>query len=258
MKKVIGFLIAGLILVAGNSQIWADTCSCSAPDGSCGASIVCSGGCIATCGTGGDCQAKCSGGGGTPDGPLQRPVFLAPDPSGTDGASSGDQATQASLESLVSLDLRSASSQAVGELLSAATGVQVAFVNSGPEDLLSLEAINFPFGELVIWLRRHGSVVVLDQRSARGLQTAVVPRVGLENLLRLHVASLAPAELATLLAQVLRTEVDFTPFDPDVRVSLDAKNMPVGEAFAFLGRFGSLEVPELEIRTGVDFAIGSR
>src|SRR5215467_7980094 len=38
-----------------------DTCSCSAPDGSCSASVTCKGGCTKFCGNNNNCYAECSG-----------------------------------------------------------------------------------------------------------------------------------------------------------------------------------------------------
>ena len=42
-------------------SVAADSCACSAPDGSCEASITCRGACIAHCVGSGDCYAQCSG-----------------------------------------------------------------------------------------------------------------------------------------------------------------------------------------------------
>jgi len=38
-----------------------ETCSCAAPDGSCSASVTCTGGCTRFCGNGDNCSASCSG-----------------------------------------------------------------------------------------------------------------------------------------------------------------------------------------------------
>jgi hypothetical protein len=43
------------------SSVAADSCSCTAPDGSCSASITCTRGCIEHCANNGDCYARCSG-----------------------------------------------------------------------------------------------------------------------------------------------------------------------------------------------------
>jgi hypothetical protein len=55
-----------LILVSAPSHsasppVMVETCSCSAPDGSCSASVTCSGGCTKTCGNNDNCSASCSG-----------------------------------------------------------------------------------------------------------------------------------------------------------------------------------------------------
>ncbi len=57
------WLVAGIV-VAGGRVAQAVTCSCTASDNSCSASITCSTGCFATCGSGGSCSSGCTGGGG--------------------------------------------------------------------------------------------------------------------------------------------------------------------------------------------------
>lgn len=58
-----------------------DDCSCTAPDGSCNASITCKKGCIAVCASGGNCSAQCSGTGELipPEDPAQdKPITKEP------------------------------------------------------------------------------------------------------------------------------------------------------------------------------------
>lgn len=43
------------------TSVSADNCSCSAPDGSCSASVSCKGGCTKFCGNNNNCSAECSG-----------------------------------------------------------------------------------------------------------------------------------------------------------------------------------------------------
>jgi type II secretory pathway component GspD/PulD (secretin) len=60
MKKMAVIVITGLLLSIPVYRVLAETCSCTATDGSCSAGISCSGGCIAYCPSGG-CYARCSG-----------------------------------------------------------------------------------------------------------------------------------------------------------------------------------------------------
>lgn len=69
MKKRIAAALTTVLLVflvsvsspSAPSESAVDDCSCTAPDGSCSASITCHGGCEQWCGPGGDCFAQCSG-----------------------------------------------------------------------------------------------------------------------------------------------------------------------------------------------------
>src|ERR1041384_1311289 len=56
--------VLSLILVPSrpaSSAYTPDDCSCTAPDGSCSASVSCNGGCTKFCGNGDNCSASCSG-----------------------------------------------------------------------------------------------------------------------------------------------------------------------------------------------------
>ena len=70
MKKTLsaGLLTAALVLAiilvprhSASRSNFSDTCSCSAPDGSCSVTITCQGGCNYWCDNNDDCWAECSG-----------------------------------------------------------------------------------------------------------------------------------------------------------------------------------------------------
>src|SRR5258707_5962635 len=68
MKKLSAVLLGSiLILFLGfapshsASPLTFDDCSCTAPDGSCSASVTCKGGCTKFCGNNDNCSASCSG-----------------------------------------------------------------------------------------------------------------------------------------------------------------------------------------------------
>jgi hypothetical protein len=72
MKNLAAITIAvGILLsILPPTHVLADSCSCSANDGSCSASVTCPGGCTAFCGSNGACRASCNGSGGLgPDEP---------------------------------------------------------------------------------------------------------------------------------------------------------------------------------------------
>lgn len=55
-----------LLMLAISSAATPDSCSCTAPDSSCSATVNCPGGCISFCGVSDDCRAVCSDGEGLP------------------------------------------------------------------------------------------------------------------------------------------------------------------------------------------------
>lgn len=70
MRKLTAVLLASAFLLAlaiaftppASTALVRDTCSCSASDGSCSASVTCTGGCTRFCGDNDNCSASCSGG----------------------------------------------------------------------------------------------------------------------------------------------------------------------------------------------------
>jgi hypothetical protein len=66
MRKNLWLLGVLSLLVAAAPSSFGEGSSCTAPDGSCSASVSCSGGCMEILGSGGNCGASCSGDGGKP------------------------------------------------------------------------------------------------------------------------------------------------------------------------------------------------
>jgi hypothetical protein len=58
MKRLAALALTALILIIPLHSVLAETCSCSATDGSCSVSITCPGGCTAYCPSGA-CRARC-------------------------------------------------------------------------------------------------------------------------------------------------------------------------------------------------------
>lgn len=68
MRKLLAALMLASILaymssfpLSASTLLLREHCACTAPDGSCSASVNCTGGCTQHCGVGGDCYAYCSG-----------------------------------------------------------------------------------------------------------------------------------------------------------------------------------------------------
>jgi hypothetical protein len=140
----------------------------------------------------------------------------------------------------VNLDIQSATSRDISDLLSAQLGMAVGFVNTEPEDVLTLHAVDFPVSELLEWLQRFGAVAVSGEPST-------APHVGggssSDRRVTLQASAADPATLVELLGEVLGGEVRFTPNDPELRISMDVKDASVEEVLALLHRYGTVEVP---------------
>jgi hypothetical protein len=65
MKKFLFLFISALSFLLASTHSASpvalmETCSCSAPDGTCSVNLTCRGGCLRYCGNAGDCWAECS------------------------------------------------------------------------------------------------------------------------------------------------------------------------------------------------------
>jgi hypothetical protein len=79
MKNLAAITLAvGILLsILPPVNVLADSCSCTATDGTCTASVTCQGGCTAFCGSSGPCRASCNGSGGLgPDQPDYSSITL--------------------------------------------------------------------------------------------------------------------------------------------------------------------------------------
>lgn len=121
-------LTALLLSIPVHIGLAENTCSCTASDGSCSASVTCPGGCLAVCPDGGGCHAGCSGKGGITPFLIER----------------------------VSLQMRDSSSKRLSEELGRITGQEIVFSPYNPK-----ETHTFDFKDALLW-------DVLEALSERG------------------------------------------------------------------------------------------
>jgi hypothetical protein len=166
IKAFSRFLSAALFCLASTTFVFAQTCSCSAQDGSCKVTIVCGGGggCFASCGNGGSCAAQC----------FEDPYLTAPTAqlnerdrkAGNQTAAPNSESTLRALETLnevVTLGVSDRSSlRAILSQLSGATKSDISYRSENPVGKLSFEVDRAP---VQVWkiaeaLSEKGTVII--------------------------------------------------------------------------------------------------
>ena len=229
-RKLCFFLCAGSLSLSW--QAYAATCSCTAPDRSCSASITCSGACSAVCSNNGDCSAKCSGGSGTE--PFTPFLTELPGPGEGD---SGAVALQDKRNNLVSLNLESASSREVSAALTELAGVPVVWMPKRSGFTISMQVQDYPMDLLLASLAKRGAVAVMG----RAPETRATPRnTSLSRSVTVQAMDADVTTLSSLLGELLQGTVELKAKDPKLIVNLDMKEMPVREVVRQLAKFGEL------------------
>lgn len=139
MRKLVRVCLVVGVLAAAGRVAQAVTCSCTASDHSCSASITCSLGCFATCGSGGSCSAGCTSGG---DGGIDYQSYSI-----VNGG--GMNATQVS--------------QTLSELLQR----PAVYVAGKPEEVLTFDFQQAPASEIVRALGKRGAVALASPDRTR-------------------------------------------------------------------------------------------
>lgn len=223
-------VFASLLVAAPSLQ--AESCSCTAPDGSCSASMTCTDGGIPTCSNGGDCSAQCSGGDSGPGEPFENNARYSPADSLRAGAISGE-------ERRISLGVRSATGSELSAILSERLGVKIEIVPRG-EVLVALDVKDYPAQDLLAHLQTVGALGMIVPGSDRG------PSAELAQRLNVSALDSTPEELAVLLARLLDQPVEFQPAEPGRALTLDVKDASAYEVLRVLERFGTVVTPGLE------------
>lgn len=208
---ITGVLLVVALLAAVPAAAANRSCSCDAPDGSCSASVSCSGNsCIAICSPGGGCYAECFDYVTTPP---QLELRKKP----------------------VSLEGRSLEAWRAQDALEQLTGLAVRFSAAHAGDTVSFQAENLPASEVIEAFARVGAVAVFEAApdEAGAWRTAAVS-------MKLREAS--GADLRRILSEVLGREVGFWPASSEGTINLSARGVRGADLVAYLARLGELTV----------------
>jgi hypothetical protein len=205
-RKLFFFFCIGSLGLAWEAH--ASSCSCTAPDRSCTASITCSGGCSAICGSGGNCS------------------------------SSGESAVQQEKRNnLVSLSIEAGSAQEISATLTELSGVPVVWVPRQADSTVSMQVQDYPMEALLAGLAKRGAVAVGGRSpETRPSSKAFDP----SRVVTVQAFGADAATLSSLLGEILQGPVELTARDPRLTVNLDLKEMPVSAVVRQLSRFGEL------------------
>lgn len=228
MRKSLCVLMLFAVVAVAPAALGED-CSCTAPDGSCNASISCSAGCIAICGSGGKCSASCSGGGGGGWTPEQPGALRA---TGEQQAAPGDRNP---LSERVSLDVINISAEEVSALISNLAGREITFVPNVVDERFTIRSKNFTVGELISALAEHGAIGSLPRRAA-------FAEVRLNDPITVEAKGVTGATLAEMVAALTGGRVVLVPSDPESLLNLQVKNLRLGQLLEQLALFGEVTV----------------
>ena len=206
--KVYSFFLSFLLIFLPHSRAMAASASCSSSQ--CSTSVDCRGTpawavCEATCSSG--CRERTS----------TEPPSLAP---------------LVGLEPrLLSLNVESIQDSALGDLLSEQLQTRVLFFST---ESLSIDAKNMPADELMGALSHHGALFIRHTPP-----TEVV----LEQRYSLLARGIGPELLSSALSQVLNRSISFRSYS-STPLSIEIKNLPLGQILKSLSTHGILEFPE--------------
>jgi hypothetical protein len=217
MRNLVVIALTALLLSIPVRTGLAETCSCTASDGSCSASITCPGGCIAVCPDGGRCHAGCSGKGGI------MPVLIE----------------------RVSLRMRDSSSKQLSEELGRITGQEIVLSPYNPK-----ETQTFDFKDALLWdvleaLSEHGKVEIggedfgkllrIRQAFLSGEKMSIcIRRTSVRNIVE-HLASLSGSSLYTTSGNV------------DTLVTLSLKDVTLEDIVAKVAEQTSVQIDGVAI-----------
>lgn len=215
-------VVALAFLVSPATQ--AETCSCSAPDGSCSARVDCPNGCAAICADGGTCTSWCS-----------KQAF-EPTLEGLTAQAGTADTRSVRPRSAISLEVSSLSETELSAVFTDLTGGSVTFVPSRTGERLSISALDYPLDELLAALSAHGVVLA-------GARTP-----GADGPLSLRTEAAPAAAVARAVASATGGRATFTPRQPAGRITLEVRELPVEDLLRQLALFGRVELDGRELR----------
>jgi hypothetical protein len=212
MKLMAANLLTYLLLISTAAAPAFDSCSCTAKDGSCSASIACPGGCIATCPGGNSCRAVCSGGGSF-DMDYMMPV---------------------------SMQQTDSNSSRVAAELARITGQPVVFTPSNPDEVINLDVKRATLWDVLEVLSASGKIEIGgdDFSKLQRIRKALVS--GEKMSICVHNASVqrVVAEFASLSGLRIRV----TSGDPRTMVTLSVTDASLQEFLTQLSSQAEVEI----------------
>jgi hypothetical protein len=227
MKKGLAlFALAVLLLPAA---VFADSCSCNAPDGSCSASTSCPGGCYAVCANGGGCASGCSGGGGSGN--------WHPRTNNLSGAS-------ADPDRLLNLSAQSLTAGDVSAMLSQYLGEAVEFVPLDPAELYSIDVSRMPSGEFLTALSEFGAIATPGKEPPResGASRGIP-----ESEVSIKLERTTAGQVAAILGQFITSPGWLLEAgDPQEELSLEVQHMSLEDLLRGLDATSSIRLVRVE------------
>lgn len=231
------FSFAVLLLVLTVSAVKAESCSCNAPDGSCSASISCSGGCVAICGSGGSCTAQCSSS-GPGHTPFQRGTLELPEPAAERSKPFTSRVLPKAVGAqLLNMDLRSAAADEISSQLSVLAKIPIRFIPAPGEETLSVQLKGFPLDELLSALAKRGAVIIDGQNYERAPAKTRTGEVDRRVTFEAH--QVDAAGLSQMLSGILGREVEVR-VQSGTRFDLQAKDISIDELLRYVGLVGEV------------------
>jgi hypothetical protein len=192
-----------------------ESCSCSADDGSCSASVNCTGGCLAFCPSN-NCRAMC-----------------------TSGSRSGG-GDYADLLMRVTLRLKGSNSRAVSAELARVTGQNVVFTPTTPNATFSLDVKDVPLWNVLETLSASGRVQIAgeDFSNLQAVRRALLQ--GERMSVCIHGTTVK--RLVEELEQLTGLEIRVTSGDPKTLVDFTAKGVNFDEIVAQVSERAGVQI----------------
>lgn len=223
------YVVAVVILTLGVAPpVLALSCSCTAPDGSCSASVTCSGGCGAICMSSSGCSAWCSGGGGG-ESPDQKNL------TGGRGKGGPEHSKR------ISMELKEVSAAEFSQALSAYAGTVISFAPRIDGELLSVQIQNSTVGDVIAQLAKLGAV-------ATSAAAATSSGVELSDRVSLEAKGITVGTLAEMVEQLTGGRGSFMARSPHDQVNLEIKDSSVEDLLRQLAHFGAVTLDGVELK----------
>lgn len=209
-RSLVALLVAAML--PGWMQVaHASSCSCTAPDRSCSASITCSNGCWSACASGGSCSAGCGGSGDGGGIDFQNLSFnLGPAEPFSWSAGEGG-------EGVLAADLSQRASEHFG--------FPFAYVPNDPNGSVNVDLKGLSFADLRRLLAQRGTVATADRQVTRWTRPESAPATRYS----LRADNAPVARIGEALGQVSSGAFRLAPGNPQARMAVDCKGVTASD-----------------------------